>query len=474
MKKVYVIWVWWIWVSWIARYYNENWYQVYWSDKTWSELIWKLQKEWINIIIWEDGNRIDNSFEKIVYTEAIPKTQSELQKAISMWIKTLTYPEALAEIANKKKLITIAWTHWKSTTTSMTSLVLKNSSKNVNALVGSLLKEFDGKNVYFSDSEYFTLEACEYKRSFLSYKPFIWVITNIDLDHLDYYKDLPDYISAFESYVNNIIPWGYLIINWNEENSRKLIWKRDDINYVLVWEDRFEIQPSPLTPLPWGRGELIPPLTKRLGEVFNFPELSLKIPWEHILFDAKLAFVVGKIVWLEDSEIIKTLENYNGIWRRSEVIWLTENNNILMSDYGHHPTEISLNLRALKEKYQPSPLPPLPWGRGEYRRLVTVFQPHQYNRTLELLEDFKNCFSDTDILIIPDIYESRDTKEDKKKIDGKKLIEYIKHHHKIFWDWLKNTLKLIKKLDKENPSELVIILQWAGNIDDLRYEIETK
>ena len=504
MKKVYVIWIWWIWISGIARYYLEKWYQVFWSDKTESELIHTMQKEWIQIIIWEDENRIDKSFEKIIYTEAIPKTQIELQKALKLWINILTYPESLAEIANKKKLITIAWTHWKSTTTSMTSLILKNSKLNVNALVGSLLKEFDGKNVYFSESEYFVLEACEYKRSFLRYKPYIWVITNIDLDHLDYYKDLPDYISAFESYVKNIVPWGYLIINWNEENSMKLVWIRDDINYVLVWKNEFEINSkNPLNP-PY-QGEICShynssPDKGRLGGVFPnnsspdkgrlggvspnsppageelegglFPTFDLKIPWEHILFDAKLAFVVWKIVWLNNNEIINTLNEYNGIWRRSEIIWTTKNWNILMSDYGHHPTEISLNLKALKGKYQPSPLAPLPWDRGEYRKLLTVFQPHQYNRTLELLEDFKNCFSDTDILIIPDIYESRDSEEDKAKINAEKLINYINHPHKIFGNWFKNTLKLIQEFDEKNPQQLVIILQWAWNIDDLRYEIE--
>ncbi len=439
MKKIYVIWIWWIWVSWIARYYNENWYQVYWSDKTWSELTSTLEKEWINIIIWEDDNRIDKSFEKVIYTEAIQKTQIELQKALKLWIKTLTYPESLALIANQKKLITIAWTHWKSTTTSMISLVLKNSIENVNALVWSLLKEFDGKNVYFSNSKYFVLEACEYKRSFLKYKPYIWVITNIDLDHLDYYKDLPDYISAFKEYANNIVAWWYLILDGNCKNSLSLLNKRKDLNYIVVYDDKYIENNSE----------------------FYFPTLDLKIPGKHIEFDAKLAFVVGKIIWIPENKIKESLEKYNGIWRRSEVIWLTENENILMSDYGHHPTEISLNLWALKKKYF-------------NKKILTVFQPHQYNRTLELLQDFKNCFLDTDILIIPDIYESRDSEEDKKKIDWEKLVNYINHPNKIFWNWLKNTLEIIKKLDKENPWSLVIILQWAGNVDDLRYEIITK
>lgn len=439
MKKVYIIWVWWIWISWIARYYNQIWYKVFWSDKTNSELIQKMIWEWIDIIIWEDESRIDENFDKIIYTEAVPKTQSELKKSIELWLNILTYPESLAEIANEKKLITVAWTHWKSTTTSMISIMLKNSNFWVNALVWSLLKEFDGKNVNFSDAQNFVLEACEYKRSFLRYKPYIWVITNIDLDHLDYYKDLDDYISAFKSYQDNIISNWYLIIDENDVNSMKLYQTRQDINYVLLWEKEFKID----------------------GKNYKIPEFNLKVPWKHILFDAKLSYIVWKIIWLEDNEIKKSLESYNWIWRRSEIVWETLNWNILLSDYGHHPTEISLNLEALKKKYFD-------------KKLITIFQPHQYNRTLELLEDFKNCFWNTDTLIIPDIYESRDSEEDKAKIDWEKLINYINHPNKIFWNWLKNTLNLIKDLDKKNPNKLLIILQWAWNIDDLRYDIELK
>lgn len=439
MKKIYVIGIWGIGISWIARYYNEHNYEVFGSDKTDSELIQTLKKEWINIIIGEDAEKIDRSFEKVIYTEAVPKTQNELKKAIELGIPVMTYPESLAEIANQKKLITIAGTHGKSTTTSMTSLVLKNSSTNVNALVGSLLKEFSGKNVFFSESEYFVLEACEYKRSFLRYKPFIGVVTNIELDHLDYYKDLEDYISAFIEYTKNIVSGWYLVIDAQSENALKLANIRDDIHVILMEEENFTLH----------------------NTKYFFPEMHLKVPGPHILFDAKLAFVVGKIVGIDDDTIKNSLEQYNGIWRRSEIIGLTENNNILMSDYGHHPTEISLNLKALKGKYQD-------------KKILTIFQPHQYNRTLELLEDFKNCFGDTHMLIVPDIYESRDTEEDKAKINGEKLVQLINHPQKTFGDWLKNTLSLIKEFDAKYPGELVIILQGAGNVDDLRYEIEVK
>jgi len=101
-----------------------------------------------------------------------------------------------------------------------------------------------------------------------------------------------------------------------------------------------------------------------------------------------------------------------------------------MSDYGHHPTEIKLTLEAIKTSLMEKPSPSLSQRERDIRKLFVIFQPHQYNRTLELLEDFKDCFSSADKLIIPDIYESRDSKEDKQKINSKILIEYINHPNK--------------------------------------------
>lgn len=444
LKKIYVIWIWWIWISAIARYYNQNWYKVYWSDKTDSELIQTLKKEWINIIIWERPDFINNDFEKIIYTEAIPENQSELQKARELKIDTLTYPEIVAEITNEKQLITIAWTHWKSTTTSLTSLILKNSLKNFTSIVWTLLKEFDNKNFFHrkenkKDYEYFVLEACEYKRSFLKYKPTFWIITNVEIDHLDYYKDLNDYISAYKDYLDNIKSWGYAIINWDDKNCKKLLNLRDDINYIEVFENYYIYN----------------------GQEKYYPKIDIKIPWKHILFDAKISFIIWKIIWINEAEILKTLSVYNWVWRRMEVIWQTVNNNILMSDYWHHPTEISLTLGSIKKA-------------NIDKKILTIFQPHQYSRTLELLEDFKNCFWNTDKLIIPDIYESRDKKEDMQKINSKKLIELINHRNKTDGNWFENTLKLINDFDKQNPNNSIIILMWAGNVDDLRYNIKTQ
>lgn len=440
-KKVYIIWIGWIGISAIARYYLHIWYEVFWSDMSNSDLIEKLKEEGCKITIAPPSPPLEGGIEKIVYTEAVPKNNPELLKAKELWIKVQTYPEALAEIANNKKLIAIAWTHWKSTTTSLTSLVLKNSEDSVNTIVGTILKEFWNKNTYFSNSEYFVIESCEYKRSFLKYKPTVAVIINIEIDHLDYYKDLDDYISAYREFIENVRPWGFVILNWEDRNCKKLLNLRSDINYIEIYNDYF--------------------LTS--WEKNFFPEINMQVPWEHILFDAKIAYTIWIMVWIQEYNILDALEDYRWVWRRMEIIWKTENWNTLMSDYGHHPTEIKLTLKALKEKQN---------QQGGFSPLLTIFQPHQYNRTLELLEDFKTCFTDTDELIVPNIYESRDSEEDKAKINSKIFIEEINHPNKIDWENFENTLDLIKKWDKQN-NFWIILLMGAWDIDNLRQKIKT-
>lgn len=439
-KKIYFIGIGWIGVSALARHYISEWYEVFWSDMCDSALITKLQEEWADIIIGIDKGRINNNFEKVIYTEAIPEDQEELRQAKKLWIQLLKYNEALSEVVNMRKLIAITGTHGKSTTTSMISQILKNSQEGFSAIVGTLLKEFEGKNFYTQwNKEYFAIEACEYKEHFLLYNPLVAVITNIEYDHADYFSSPESYTEAYKKFVTNIVPGGFCIISGEEANSQELKHVRDDIHFIEVFDNFFIV---------W-------------KERIMCPEISMNIPGEHVLFDAKLAYIVAHMIGIDDKTILETLEAYSGVWRRMEHIWFTKNNNILMSDYGHHPTEISVTLDALKKWYPD-------------KKIFTVFQPHQYSRTLELLEDFQNCFKNTDYLIIPNIYESRDTDADKKKINSKILSEKIHHPNVSDGNWIENTLKRIREYDTKNPDSSIILLLWAWNIDNLRYEIIVK
>ena len=445
-NSVYLVGVGWIWVSALARYYLSKQWKVYWSDSNDSHLIDKLISEWADIIIWSDSNRITKKIDLVIYSEAVPSTQSELLAANELGIKMLKYNVALAEIANEHRLIAVAWTHWKSTTTSMISQILKKSTEDFWSVVWTLLKEFHGKN-FFSrgKNNFFVIEACEYKEHFLAYKPHLAVITNIEYDHADYFKTPKSYVKAFEDFINKIIPWWFCVINWDDTNAKTLIWLRDDIHYILVSKESYST---------------IFPTEKHTSNTEYYPEIVLNVPGEHILFDAKIAFIVSQMIGIPEIISLETLEDYSGVWRRMEKIGTSDKWNLIMSDYGHHPTEIITTLKAIKSWYPD-------------KQLYVVFQPHQYSRTIELLDWFKDSFKYADTVIIPNIYESRDSDDDKAAINTKKLVSEIHHNNIHDGISLEHTTELIYSYDRNNPNSSIILLLGAWDVDTLRYKIKT-
>lgn len=295
-------------------------------------------------------------------------------------------------------------------------------------IVGTQVPQLENSNFHYEDSEYFVIEACEYKRSFLQYHPYITVITNIDLDHLDYYASLEDYISAFQSLVDQTS--GYVIISADDENSQKLVIpeeKKIIVGKRMVEGSNDRILDETDSNSPNLQHSNTPVITyfPRVEEIQDgvmeiyytekempIPYMSLQVPGSHLLQDAHLAYAVGRLLGMHDDIIVAKLESYRGSWRRSEIIRTTKNGNILMSDYGHHPNEIRPTLRAIREKYSD-------------KKLFVVFQPHQYSRTRELLQEFALSFYDADVLIIPDIYFSRDKQEDVEWMTMDRLIDVL-------------------------------------------------
>ncbi|MDD2916382.1 MAG: cyanophycin synthetase [Candidatus Gracilibacteria bacterium] len=423
-------------ISALARYHHALGATITASDWQEDESIGLLRKDGIDTTIGVDENNLPTSADIVVYSQAHIH-HPELLRAQSLGMKTLTYPEALAEVVNSKKCIAITGSHGKSTTTAMTGVMLAGSSIGGSTLVGTRVPQFGDSNIHIEDSSYFVIEACEYRRSFLAYHPYITVITNIDLDHLDYYHDLHDYISAFQVIVDQTS--GYVIYDGSDVNAQKLDFSKTKAKPIRMshegWYDE--------------------------NGIFSvFSQMNLQVPGDHLLFDAKLAYVVGKTLGLADGYIVQKLESYVGSWRRSEIIRTTKAGNILMSDYGHHPTEIRLTLEAIKQKYAD-------------KQIFVAFQPHQYSRTRELLSDFLTAFDAVNELIIPDIYFSRDNNEDVAYMTRERFVESLREHYPFVQNGngLKNTISIIQKYDQENPNSAVIVLLGAGDIDTLREEI---
>lgn len=441
-------------VSAIARYYRESGWTVSGSDGSESAVTRALASEGIAISVGHRAENVPENTSLLVYSEAVvtkpdlPKEEQvlsnpEIRKSHEMGVRRLSYPEALAELFNDKRGIAVAGSHGKSTTTAMIGTALLESGFGGSTVVGTQVPQFGGKNGHFDPKNpVFAIEACEYRRSFLRYSADIAVITNIDLDHLDYYKDLADYLSAFESFLDKTKTAA--VLSADCENSRTLAQteaaKRLDVYFV--GKDGYRGPDGVLKPI---------------------PEMELAVPGEHIAQDARLAYVALLLSGVPSDRIAPALEKYRGSWRRSEVVGSTAHGNLVVSDYGHHPTEIRPTLEALKGKYAD-------------KTLFVVFQPHQFSRTRELLSEFSTAFDAADELLVPDIYFSRDKKEDVEWMTVGRLLDALRPRYPGVrgGEGLEDAMLEVSAFDATHPGSCVFVLLGAGNVDDLRYRLIQK
>jgi len=274
----------------------------------------------------------------------------------------------------------------------------------------------------------------------MHFSPKILVITNVEADHLDYYKDLNDYKSAFSDLAKKVPKSGLVIVNIDDKESLDVIKgiKAPSISLSISNKKAdFSLESCYLS------------MNKKSEQKIK---IQPKVPGKFNVINGAVAAIVGLKLGIKNKKIEQAIKGYDGSWRRMEYK-KKMGKTIIIDDYGHHPTEIQTTLKAIREIYPK-------------KKILCVFQPHQYNRTLMLLKDFGKSFSDVDEVVIPDIYEVRDTKEDVKKMPPELLVKEISLHHKNakFGHGLQKTADYIKK----NHSKFdVIITMGAGNIDGI-------
>ncbi len=355
--KVYCIGIGGIGLSALARYYKHKGYDVSGSDSNDSEIIHKLQKEGIPVSIGVDINRITQDIDFVVYTLSISLDNTEYLRAKELNIKCLSYPESLGELTKEKTTIAVCGTHGKTTTTAMTYYALRACGINPTIIVGSLLRE-NGANFISGDSEYLIVEACEYKRSFLNLSPKHIIVTNIDADHLDYYRDYDDVHSAFEAFVKKLDNKGFLV-------------NHNDINLETVGK-------------------------KIDADIIDRKSIELSVLGEHSQANAQLVLALLSALGMDESKIREGLKNFPGTWRRMEYKGKTDNGVIVYDDYGHHPTEIKATIEALRKKYP----------NGEFK-LRLFFQPHLHSRTKAFFDEFGEVLKEADFVTLMPIYKAR-------------------------------------------------------------------
>jgi len=424
-KKVYFIGIGGISMSGLAEILLENNFKVSGSDVKESDITAKLSLSGAEIFI---GHKAENIFgaDLVVYTAAIAKENPELIEAKKQNIKTIDRAEFLGEIMKGHKYnVSIAGTHGKTTTTSMFSHVALKAELNPTILVGGNLDLICG-NVRAAKSEYFITEACEYKRSFLKFYPYIGVIINIDADHLDYYKDIDEIEGAFLDFAKLIPSDGYLICN-AEDNRVQNIISKVSCNICSFGFNKGNIQVKNITYSKKGCPSF---------EVYYngtlLGDIELNVPGDYNLSNSLAAIGVGLSLNIPFETIKLGLFEFHGAHRRFEL--KGEKNGVtVIDDYAHHPTEIKAALNAA-ENYP-------------HNKIYCVFQPHTYTRTTTLFKEFSEAFGGVDELILADIFPAREL--DTGIVSSSMLCEAIRlngvscvnfHDFKSIVDYLKEKL----------------------------------
>ncbi len=359
---------------------------------------------------------INRKYDFIVHSAAYSVSNNiEMREALRLEIPVIEYPEALGQLSSSRFSCGITGVHGKTTTTSLAGSILKGLKMPVTTLVGSGVNAFGGRSSYTGGSKYFLAETCEYKRHFLHFNPDIIVLTNIETDHMDYYKDYDDIEGAFIEYIQLLPHGGRLIYCCDDRGARKAAAKinrlRPDIRQIPYGK-------SALSPYRIHMSDKKQGLNSFRLEGFDI-EFILRIPGEHMVLDAAAAIALTVSIYEEEGlspdpeGMQRELSLFTGSKRRSEI--KGETHGILfMDDYGHHPTEIETTLKGLRDFYPD-------------RRIVADFMSHTYSRTEALFEGFAGCFKDADIVVLHKIYSS--ARETEGEINGKSLFLKAKEFH---------------------------------------------
>lgn len=410
----------------LAQYYLAQDFLVSGSDVAASEITDDLAKKGVKIFIGHRAENIPYDLDLIIYTAAVDGENPEIKEVGKNHIKCLSYAKALGELTKEKWTIAISGTHGKSTTTAMLGLILEEAGLDPTVILGTKVKEWGG-NFRLGKSKYLVIEADEYSASFLNYWPKMAVLTNIEADHLDFYKDLEEIVATFKKYISHLDEKGFVVAN------------EEDANVVEVVK-------------------LAKAQVKNFSLDLQIKELNLQVPGRHNLANAAAAIEAARILEVPDEISMRALNKFNGTWRRME--FRGELNGAkIFDDYAHHPTEIKAALQGAREI--------LPEGG----RLFCVFQPHQYQRTYSLFEEFADAFDAADNLILLPIYSvaGRENEEIKKMVSSQKLAEAVnkKNQKAVFIASFKEAENYLKQNLKQGD---IAMIMGAGDVYLLKLE----
>lgn len=465
MRNIVLVGAWWTWMSGVAWMLHDLWYtNIVAIDSTESQLTQKLRDKWIKTIIGHGKYKVLR-WDIIIYSAAVAESPEVLEaravmKAKKMPMIILNYFEFLWEVSKNFISVGITGTNGKSSTTALAIATAKKVLPDFGlGILWALVPDLDNNSYYINSKYrtkiktifdfmlnqkrshelqhdayklikkyYFFVEACEYRRHFLHLDLDYAIITNMELDHTDYYKDFADYTSAFQQFANKV---------------KKNIFVPKDSN-ILPYFHSYIFQSVNVKPLPFKH-----------------------VRWHHNDINGSLVMaLLNTLLKLSKKDILKSSINllkalvmFKGLRRRMELLWKNTNWANIFSDYGHMASSITIGYQSLKEKFPK-------------QRLICIFQPHQINRIVTGRNDFIASMQWYDKVMIYDIYAARESLEELiKKVPALKWIKTLKELGNKFasacwWTYI-DDFKTIEKRINETKKWEVVVIYSAGDIDFL-------
>jgi UDP-N-acetylmuramate--alanine ligase len=388
IKKIHFVGIGGIGMSGIAEILLDQGFKVSGSDRALSEVTDRLRKLGAVIAEGHKAEHIAQDVDTVVYSSAVVLDNPEVLEAQRRKIPIVRRAEMLAEVMRLKYGIGIAGTHGKTTTTSMISLVLMEGGLDPTVIVGGKLSGLGGTNARLGKGDFIVVEADEFDRSFLSITPTIAVLTTLETDHLDCYRDLEDIKAAFIQFANKVPFYGFVVLCLDEPALQDIMPKLNKKKILSYgFNPQADIQAVDIRHHNNTSTFMVVRNNIDLGQV------TLQVPGKHNVQNALAAITVGLELGVSFEKIKSGIERFAGVYRRWEL--KGEANGItLYDDYAHHPTECRATLSGAKS--------------GWRRRVVCVFQPHLFTRTRDFYEDFGKAFLLSDVLVLTDIYPARE------------------------------------------------------------------
>lgn len=431
-------------ISSIARVLVEKGYTVSGSDRTLSQLALDLRASGVTVYEGHAAQHVHGA-DLIVRSSAIPDSNIEVLAARELGIPVMKRAEFLGLLMQDKICIAVAGSHGKTTTSTMMAWTLDQMGMQPGYILGGVSKNLE-TNANAGSGRYFVIEADEYDYMFLGLNPSVILLTNVEYDHPDCYPTVADYQAAFVSFVKKLQPAGLLVTNVDQDCSASMIKEIPSNTRAFTYG---------LTPAADFRAVNLR-VNERGGMSFDvlahsagtpLASVELQVPGKHNVCNALGVLVVHHALGHSLEQVSQALSNYSGSGRRFEVIG--EVNGItIIDDYAHHPSKIKATLAAACSRYS-------------HRRIVAVWQPHTYSRTLALQDEFVQSFRDADLLIVTDIYASREKPQHYPVENLVDRITYIPAFHIAANHQVTDYL-----LEHLVPGDVLIVLS-AGDADQI-------